>query len=111
MLKRVMKEPDIRAIFNANKSPLKKAFNARSNAKVAATKAPTMTLESLLGAMNERKCAKDILVDPTPAISGQYTPEVHSNLSQLDIRGAFVTAQGSGSGAGTNTSAGGVVVD
>ena len=28
-----------------------------------------MTLESLLGAMNERKVAKDIIVDPKPAIS------------------------------------------
>ena len=110
-LKRVMKEPEIRAVFNANKLPLKKAFDARSNAKVSATKAPTMTLESLLGAMNERKVAKDIIVDPRPAISGYYTPTVHSNLSQLDIRGAFVTAQGSGAGTGTNTQSGGVVVD
>ena len=61
--------------------------------------------------MNERACAKDVLVDPTPAVSGMYTPEVHSNLSQLDIRGAFVTAQGSGSNAGTNTQSGGVVID
>ena len=110
-LKRVMKEPEIRAIFNANKAALNKAFLARSNAQFAATKAATMSLESLLGAMNERRVAKDIIVDPTPAVSGQFTPQVHSNLSQLDIRGAFVTAQGSGSGAGTNNQSGGVVID
>ena len=111
VLKRVMKEPEIRAVFNASKLPLKKAFEARSNAKIAATKAPTMTLENLLGAMNERKTCKDVIVDPVPAISGYYTPQVHSNLSQLDIRGAFVTAQGSGSGGGTNQQSGGVVID
>ena len=67
VLKRVMKEPDVRAIFNANKAALKKAFDARSNAAIAATKAPTMSLESLLGAMNERHVAKDAIVHPTPA--------------------------------------------
>jgi hypothetical protein len=39
LLKRVMKEPDIRAIFNANKAKLKKLFEARSNKKVAASTA------------------------------------------------------------------------
>ena len=32
-----MKEPEIRAIFNANKAPLKKAFEARSK---RSTRAP-----------------------------------------------------------------------
>ena len=74
VLKRVMKEPEIRAIFNANNAPLKKAFEKYSNANYSATKAATVTLENLLGAMNERRCAKDVIVDPKPAISGYYTP-------------------------------------
>jgi hypothetical protein len=100
VLKRVMKEPDIRAIFNANKPALKKAFDARSNAASAATKAPTMSLESLLGVFNERHVVKDAIINPTPAISGAYTPDLHSNLSQLDVRGAFVTVARQRSNAG-----------
>ena len=113
ILKIVMKDPEIRAVFNAKAGPLKKAFEAHSNKKQSATKAPTMTMEMLIGAFNFRKVAKDTLIDPRPAVSGYFTPEVHSNLSQLDIRGAFVTAQGSSgkSGAGSNTNAAGVVVD
>mgnify|MGYP006141543405 CR=1 FL=1 len=111
VLKRVMKEPEIRAVFNHNEKPLKKAFEARSNAQFAGTKGPTMTLENLIGAMNERKVAKDVVIDPVPAISGTYCPDVHSNLSQLDIRSAFVTAQGSGSGGGSNNASAGVVID
>ena len=74
VLKRVMKEPEIRAVFNANKLPLKKAFDARSNAKVSATKAPTMTLESLLGAMNERKVAYPSIACPHTFPSLALTP-------------------------------------
>ena len=111
ILKIVIKDPEIRAVFNTKGGPLKKAFESHSNKKQSATKAPTMTLEQLIGAMNHRKVAKDVIVDPAPAITGYYTPTAHSNLSQLDIRGAFVTAQGSGSGGGSNTADGGVVID
>ena len=111
VLKRVMKEPEVRKELNDRKESLRKAFNKHSNAKSAATKEPTMTLEQLLGAMNLRKVAKDTVIDPIPAVSGTFTAELHSNLSQLDIRSAFVTGQGSGSGGGSNTKGGGVVVD
>ena len=109
-LKRIQKEPEIRKIINDYKGPLKKAFEAASNKNQAATKAATMTLEKYIEECNTRRVTKDIIVKPVPAVSGVYVPDVHSNLSQLDIRGAFVTGQ-SAAGSGTNTQAGGVVID
>ena len=111
VLKIIAKDPEIRAVFNKVAGPLRKGFEAHSNKKASATKEPTMTLEQLVQAMNQRKVAKDVIVTPKPAVSGTYVPAVHSNLSQLDIRGAFSTAQGSGSGGSSNTSAAGVCVD
>jgi hypothetical protein len=32
-------------------------------------------------------------VRPTPAVRGMVLPEVHTSLSVLDVRGAFVTSQ------------------
>ena len=52
-----------------------------------------MTMDHFVGMLVNRTVAKDVLVHPTPAVSGMAAPEVHSNLSQLDIKGAFVTAQ------------------
>ena len=36
---------------------------------------------------------KDIKVRPTPAVQGELLPQVHSNLSWMDAKGAFVTCQ------------------
>ena len=36
---------------------------------------------------------KDVVVHPTPAVSGTTPPDVHTNLSWLDAKGAFVTCQ------------------
>ena len=36
---------------------------------------------------------REVTVKPTPAVKGMVMTPVHSNLSQLDIKGAFVTAQ------------------
>ena len=40
-----------------------------------------------------RRIVREVTVKPTPAVKGMVMPPVHSNLSQLDIKGAFVTAQ------------------
>ena len=40
-----------------------------------------------------RRIVREVTVSPTPAVKGMVMPKVHSNLSQLDIKGAFVTAQ------------------
>ena len=101
----------IRAVFNKVAGPLCKGFEAHSNKKASSTKEPTMTMEQLIQAMNQRKVGKDVIVTPNPAVSGTYVPAVNSNLSQQDIRGAFSAAQGSGSGGSSNTSTAGVCVD
>jgi hypothetical protein len=112
-LKRIQKEPEVRAVINQYKAELKKAFEGASNKEFAATKAATMTLEKFIEQCNKRHVAKDIIVKPTPAISGAFVPDVHSNLSQLDIRGAFVTGQSTGGAAGGvgGQSSGSVVID
>ena len=51
VLKRVVKEPDIRAIFNGARGGLKKAFESRSNKSFSATQAATMSLEDLIEGM------------------------------------------------------------
>ena len=40
-----------------------------------------------------RRIVREVTITPTPAVKGMTMPKVHSNLSQLDIKGAFVTAQ------------------
>ena len=40
-----------------------------------------------------RRIVRELTVTPTPAVKGMQMPKVHSNLSQLDIKGAFITAQ------------------
>jgi len=109
-LKRIQKEPEVLAVKNTYKAALKKAFEGSSNKMSAGTKAATVTLEGFIEACNTRKVTKDIIVKPTPAISGAFVPDVHSNLSQLDIRGAFVTGQSAGGGGALNV-AGGTVID
>ena len=41
----------------------------------------------------ERKVVKDVMVTPTPCVVGDDTRPRHSNLSQLDAKGAFTTGQ------------------
>ena len=40
-----------------------------------------------------RRIVREVTIKPTPAVKGMTMPTYHSNLSQLDIKGAFVTAQ------------------
>ena len=51
------------------------------------------SLEKLMDDVFERNVTKDITVSPTPAVKGMVVPKVHSNLSWLDCKGAFVTCQ------------------
>ena len=83
----------MQAVVRARQPALEKAFRAKSSAQHSKTANPTMTMEQFIAQMVDRRVAKDILVEPTPNVSGAKVPEVHSNLSQLDIKGAFVTAQ------------------
>jgi hypothetical protein len=50
-------------------------------------------VDLLLKELAERKVQRDLTVAPTPAYRGAVMPAVHTSLSALDIRGAFVTCQ------------------
>jgi hypothetical protein len=93
VLKQIRKEPEVQAVVRARAKELDKAFKGKSSAAHSKTANPLMSMEQFVGQMVERKVAKDVIVHPTPNVSGADVPEVHSNLSQLDIKGAFVTAQ------------------
>ena len=55
-----------------------------------------MSLEMFLQDMKDLGVATDIVVQPLPAVQGDLLPEVHSNLSWMDMKGAFVTGQSTG---------------
>jgi hypothetical protein len=52
-----------------------------------------VTMELFCDDMMDRSVADDKMISPTPAFTGQILPLVHTNLSQLDCKGAFVTCQ------------------
>ena len=64
----------------------------------------TLTLETLTdwlgpdydGTGKSRGVLKDIMVSPTPQVAGTVERPRHSNLSNLDLKGAFSTAQKKG---------------
>ena len=93
ILKRIQKEPEVQAVVRARAPALEKQFKGKSSAAYSKTANPLMTMEQFVAMMVDRSVAKDVIVHPEPNISGAFVPDVHSNLSQLDIKGAFVTAQ------------------
>ena len=93
ILKRIQKEPECQAVVRARQAQLEKAFKVKSSAAHSKTANPLMTMEQFVAQCVDRRFAKDVIVHPMPNISGVAVPDVHSNLSQLDIKGAFVTAQ------------------
>ncbi|KOO35144.1 acetyl-coa carboxylase, partial [Chrysochromulina tobinii] len=95
-LKRIKKEPEVQAVFARNKPELLKFFLSKSTATHSKTANPTMTMETFVAQCVERRVCKDTIVKPETNVSGAIVPDVHSNLSQLDIKGAFMTAQGEG---------------
>ena len=40
-----------------------------------------------------RRVTKELMVTPTPSVTGDDTRPRHSNLSQLDVKGTFTTGQ------------------
>jgi len=84
------------AHFETHKKRLKKAFEelalktrdgSRMFAQVMLT--PLVIVQDYV----DRKCTKDTMVTPTPAVTGDDVRPRHSNLSQLDVKGAVTTAQ------------------
>jgi len=52
-----------------------------------------MSMEILQDELTARRVAKDIYITPTPKVKGDAFPQRHCNLSWLDCKGAFTTAQ------------------
>ena len=53
-----------------------------------------LAADLLLSELQERRVQRDIRVTPVPAFRGMTPPEVHTSLSALDVKGAFVACQG-----------------
>ena len=79
--------------MRARTPALEKVFKGKSSAAYSKTANPLMTMEHFVQLMVDRTVAKDVIVHPTPNVAGTLVPDVHSNLSWLDAKGAFVTAQ------------------
>ena len=86
-------DPACQAVFQEHRAYFKEEFGERAKDGNEAGTEPTWTLEVMMEDFLDRKLLKDVVVHPTPAVSGTSPPDVHSNLSWLDAKGAFVTAQ------------------
>jgi hypothetical protein len=91
----VGKDPAVRKVMRSEAPKLKSAFEAtcRKGPRRYFGKS-LLGVDLLLGEMRERKVQRDIHVTPVPAFRGMEPPEVHTQLSALDVKGAFVTCQG-----------------
>ena len=56
-------------------------------------KATVLGMEVFLREMEARKVVGDRQVAPVPAVTGVVLPTVHTNLSVLDVKGAFACCQ------------------
>ena len=93
----VEKEPEVQMALRPLKPRLRPPFAAACAAdSTPAGTAPTMSMETFCQDLFDRKVTRDVTVRPTPAVIGASVAPVHSNLSWLDAKGAFVTCQASG---------------
>ena len=97
-------DPECQKIIKERRAELAKQFKKLGVDGIEAGTGLTTTLEKLMEDFMGRNVTKDITVKPTPAVKGAVVPDVHSNLSWLDCKGAFVTAQDKdAAGADNNT--------
>ena len=75
-----------------NSQSLKKAFDAISKTG-GNMRVPHMSIDQLFADLEKRRVLVDKVVRPSPSVKGTTLPEVHSNLSRQDVKGAFVTCQ------------------
>ena len=79
-------DPDVQVAIWSFKSQLLKAWKAK-------TDQPSISIDQFLDDMFDRGIIRDQHVSPTAAVVGMEQPSVHLNLSLLDAKGSFVTAQ------------------
>jgi len=86
---------EVAALLKKRKPALKKVFDTISKAKGGRLLfgKNVLELDVLVNVLGERKVLAELTVTPVTAVKGHVQPEVHSNLSALDIKGAFVSCQ------------------
>eukprot|EP00966_Prymnesium_polylepis_P147009 3395466-Prymnesium_polylepis.1 len=90
--KRIEKEIDVQLAMRPFRPKLKEEFVTLLGG-VNAPPNPRMGMEVFCNDLFHRGVAKECTVRPTPAVQGELLANVHSNLSWLDAKNAFVTCQ------------------
>eukprot|EP00966_Prymnesium_polylepis_P332883 7388354-Prymnesium_polylepis.1 len=90
----LMKDSDVQSLLAQYKPKLRIHYeeNAKNDSTLTGMK-PLVTMNMFSQDLFDRKVIKDIKIRPTSAVQGELLPEIHSNLSWLDTKSAFVTAQ------------------
>jgi len=91
-------DPETIAILSARKDDLASKFKklAASDATTAAASkksGPQVSMERFCQEMFELGLAKEVVVSPISPVKGKTIPDVKTNLSLIDCKGAFVSAQ------------------
>ena len=90
----MLTDPEVLVLFKQRRQELRRAFEAADRAKGRRLFARSLLdLSSLTHLLSEHGLLKELMVRPTSAFKGALLPEVHTNLSALDVKGAFVTCQ------------------
>ena len=87
----VAEEPDVQVALWSYKSALLKEF--RMVIGNAGASGQNLSMDVFLDDLFDRGIIRDQMVTPKSAVVGQELPQVHLNLSLLDAKAAFVTAQ------------------
>ena len=109
VLKIVQKDAEVDKVKRTRAAALKPQFEAvcaRDTTTMTGTKdqfgnaggeedgaGSTLGMDVFCDEISDRGVAEDVKIAPTPTITGLFLPSVHSNLSWLDCKGAFVTCQ------------------
>ena len=91
-------DPGVVEVLNKRRKELNRVFQQCARGQGGLRKAGVLqlTMAAFLDEVGKRGLIKDLDVRPTPSVVGTVLPSVHSNLSHLDVKGAFATAQNKG---------------
>jgi hypothetical protein len=101
----VATNPEVQEVFQKYRAQMRKEWKGINNGQgpMKVEGKEVITMEQFcedLGQQGKgdfdkgaRRVVREVTITPTPAVKGMKMERKHSNLSQLDIKGAFVTAQ------------------
>jgi len=84
----INENPDVQVALWSYKAALLKQWKS-----ILGAQSGVLSMDAFLDDLFDRGIIRDQMVAPTSAVVGAALPEVHLNLSLLDAKGAFVTAQ------------------